>query len=96
MICIRHKCCVERYNSYHFSPRPPLPLSLIWTEEEAVRVIQSHWRGFLIRRNAEVQELRQWQREWRAENENIRNKVENFWADKYEAIDAAEHEHKKD
>ncbi|KAF6023257.1 IQCK [Bugula neritina] len=66
-------------------PRPPLPLSLIWTHEEAALVIQSHWRGFLVRRQSEIQELRQWQKEWRLENENIRNKVDNFWADKMEA-----------
>ena len=64
------------------SPRPPLPLSLIWTEEEAALVIQSHWRGFLVRRQPEIQELRVWQKDWRQENENIRNKVEEFWADK--------------
>lgn len=64
------------------SPRPALPLSLIWTEEEAVRVIQSHWRGFVVRRQTHVQELRVWQKDWRAENENIRSKVEDFWADK--------------
>ena len=31
-----------------FSPRAPLPLSLIWTEEEAALVIQSHFRGYLV------------------------------------------------
>jgi len=63
-------------------PRPPLPLSLIWTEEEAALVIQSHWRGFLVRKRPDIQELRVWQKDWRQENENIRNKVEEFWADK--------------
>ena len=29
-------------------PRLPIPLSLIWSEEEATLVIQSHWRGFLV------------------------------------------------
>lgn len=66
----------------YFSPRPPLPLSLIWTQEEAAQVIQSHWRGFTARRNGEIQELRQWQKDWRQENENIRNKVDDFWAGK--------------
>lgn len=60
-------------------PRPPLPLSLIWTEEEAALVIQSQWRGYLVRKDGEVQELRQWQREWREENGNISTKVSEFW-----------------
>ena len=33
-----------------------------------------------IRLDPEIQELRQWQREWRDENENIKNKVDDFWA----------------
>lgn len=64
------------------SPRAPLPLSLIWTEEEACLVIQSHWRGFLARRQPNIQELRVWQKEWREENANIRSKVDDFWAEK--------------
>lgn len=32
----------------HFSPRPPLPLSLVWTEDEAALVIQSRWRGYQV------------------------------------------------
>lgn len=31
------------------SPRPPLPLSLVWTEEEAAVILQSAWRGHLVR-----------------------------------------------
>ncbi|XP_067938167.1 IQ domain-containing protein K-like [Watersipora subatra] len=71
---------VQEHLKHH--PRPPLPLSLIWTEEEATLVIQSHWRGFLVRRRSDIQELRHWQKDWRRENENIRNKVDDFWADK--------------
>ncbi|XP_014671039.1 PREDICTED: IQ domain-containing protein K-like isoform X2 [Priapulus caudatus] len=48
-----------------YSPRPTIPLSLIWSEEKAATVIQSYWRGFLVRKEPEVQELRQYQREMR-------------------------------
>ncbi|XP_064618066.1 IQ domain-containing protein K-like [Liolophura sinensis] len=61
-------------------PRPPLPLSLIWTEEEAALVIQSFWRGYQVRKTPEIQELRIWQREWREENANVTIKVSDFWA----------------
>ena len=33
-----------------------------------------------VRSQHSVQELRHWQRDWREENENIQNKVEDFWA----------------
>ena len=52
---------------------------MIWTEAEATLIIQSHYRGYLIRRDSEVQELRQWQREYREENRNIVDRVEQFW-----------------
>ena len=32
-----------------------------------------------IRKEERIQELRSWQREWREENANIKDKVENFW-----------------
>ncbi|KAL8622619.1 hypothetical protein ACOMHN_009253 [Nucella lapillus] len=46
-------------------PRPPQPVSLSWTEDETATKIQSAWRGYLVRRDPEVQELRKWQEEWR-------------------------------
>ena len=32
-----------------------------------------------MRKDPEVQELRQWQREWREENRGIQHKVTDFW-----------------
>ncbi|XP_052261930.1 IQ domain-containing protein K-like isoform X2 [Dreissena polymorpha] len=63
-------------------PRPPLPLSLIWTEEEAAVKIQSFWRGYRVRKEPEIQELRQWQAEWREENGGIQRRVSDFWEKK--------------
>uniref|UniRef100_H2ZQ21 IQ motif containing K n=1 Tax=Ciona savignyi TaxID=51511 RepID=H2ZQ21_CIOSA len=68
---------VKSWNNEH--PREPLPLSLQWSEEEAAIKIQSFFRGFLVRNDPEVTELRAWQREWREENNGIRHKVEQFW-----------------
>ena len=67
--------------STHFEqyPRAPLPKSLLWSEEEAALIIQSFYRGYRIRKQPEIQELRQWQREWRDSNRNIHDVVENFW-----------------
>ena len=71
------------YNFFHlfinFSPRKPLPKSLVWTEEEAAIKIQSFFRGYQVRCDPEVQELRKWQRELREENQNIVQRVEKFW-----------------
>ncbi|CAH1794796.1 unnamed protein product [Owenia fusiformis] len=63
-------------------PRAPLPLSLLWTDEEAAVVVQAGWRGYLVRKDEKVQELRQWQRQWRDENTSIQSKVDQFWATK--------------
>ncbi|KAK3784066.1 hypothetical protein RRG08_025259 [Elysia crispata] len=60
-------------------PRPPLPKSLIWTDEEASLIIQSYWRGYVVRREPDVQELRVWQRDWREENRGIQSRVSEFW-----------------
>ena len=68
------------------SPRPPLPKSLVWTELEACLKIQAFYRGYLVRREPEVQELRQWQRELREENQSIVTRVEKFWSETNEGV----------
>ncbi|XP_004450457.1 IQ domain-containing protein K isoform X1 [Dasypus novemcinctus] len=59
-------------------PRRQVPLSLLLTEEEAALYIQSFWRGYLVRCDPAIQDLRQWQKKLR-ENKHIRERVKIFW-----------------
>ncbi|XP_010180450.1 PREDICTED: IQ domain-containing protein K, partial [Mesitornis unicolor] len=59
-------------------PRPPIPLSLLLSEEAASIIIQSFWRGYRARCTSEIQELRQWQKQLR-EDKNIIERVKEFW-----------------
>ncbi|XP_070211422.1 IQ domain-containing protein K-like [Littorina saxatilis] len=60
---------------------PPKVLSMSWTVDERAVLIQRWWRGYLVRRNPEVRDLKKWQREWRSMNreETISDEVSRFW-----------------
>ncbi|XP_026649659.2 IQ domain-containing protein K isoform X2 [Zonotrichia albicollis] len=62
-----------------YNPRPPVPLSLLLSEEEASILIQSFWRGYRVRCDSEIQELRKWQKKLREER-YIHDVVRKFWA----------------
>ncbi|KAF2976753.1 hypothetical protein EK904_009280, partial [Melospiza melodia maxima] len=59
--------------------QPPVPLSLLLSKEEASILIQSFWRGYRVRCDSEIQELRKWQKKLREER-YIHDVVRKFWA----------------
>ncbi|XP_011831461.1 PREDICTED: IQ domain-containing protein K isoform X1 [Mandrillus leucophaeus] len=69
---------VEEWLKQH--PRPPIPLSLLLTEEEAALYIQSFWRAYLVRIicNCESLELRRWRLQLRRAD-HMSKRISWFW-----------------